>query len=95
MPNTLLEAIVMGAFPIQSNPGNATSEIIEEGINGFLIQDAENSNEIQATIQKALADKSLIDKAFVFNSNLAIQKLDYESNKKKINALYDTVLQCE
>ena len=29
MPNTLLEAIVMGAFPIQSNPGKVTEEIIE------------------------------------------------------------------
>jgi glycosyltransferase involved in cell wall biosynthesis len=95
MPNTLLEAIVMGAFPIQSNPGNATSEIIEDGINGFLIQDAENSKEIQSTVQKALAHKSLIEKAYVFNSNLAIKKLDYEINKNKINALYDTVSQCE
>lgn len=95
MPNTLLEAIVMGAFPIQSNPGNATSEIIEDGINGFLIQDAENSKEIESTIQKALADKSLIEKAYVFNKNLAIKKLDYESNKLKINSLYNTILQCE
>src|SRR5690606_23933040 len=33
MPNTLLEAIIMGAFPIQSNPGGATAEIIENGAN--------------------------------------------------------------
>ncbi|MFV8464658.1 glycosyltransferase [Flavobacterium sp. LB1P62] len=95
MPNTLLEAIVMGAFPIQSNPGNATSEIIEDGINGFLIQDAENSKEIESTIQKALADKSLIEKAYIINITLAIQKLDYERNKVKINSLYNTVLLCE
>src|SRR5690606_20418101 len=37
MPNTLLEAIIMGAFPIQSNPGGVTEEIITDGINGLLI----------------------------------------------------------
>ena len=35
IPNTLLEAIIMGAFPIQSNPGNATAEIIDHGKNGL------------------------------------------------------------
>ncbi len=95
MPNTLLESIVMGAFPIQSNPGNATSEIIDDGINGFLIQDPENCDEIQSTIIKALKDKSLIEKAYVLNSNIANQKLDYESNNVKINAIYNTILQCE
>ena len=37
MPNTLLEAMAMGAFPIQSNPGNVTQEVIEHGKNGFII----------------------------------------------------------
>ena len=36
IPNTLLEAMGMGAFPIQSNPGGASSEIIKNGYNGLL-----------------------------------------------------------
>lgn len=54
MPNTLLEAICMGVFPIQSNPGGATAEIIDDGANGILIEDCENVEEIAATINKAL-----------------------------------------
>ena len=42
MPNTLLEAIISGVFPIQSNPGGASAEIIKDGFNGLLISDAEN-----------------------------------------------------
>jgi hypothetical protein len=30
MPNALLEAMGMGAFPIQSNPGKVSEEVIKE-----------------------------------------------------------------
>lgn len=88
IPNTLLEAIIMGVFPIQSNPGNATSEIIQDRINGFLINDAENIEEIRFKIKKILGNKELIEKASIFNYNLALEKLDYKKNKVKINKLY-------
>ena len=39
MPNALLEAMGMGAFPIQSNPGKVSEEVITHGKNGFLIED--------------------------------------------------------
>ncbi|MCB9426825.1 MAG: glycosyltransferase family 4 protein [Flavobacteriales bacterium] len=54
MPNTLLEAICMDVFPIQSNPGGATAEIINHGQNGLLIEDCENVNEIKALLLRAL-----------------------------------------
>ena len=37
MPNTMLEAMTMGAFPIQSNPGGVTEEIVENEVNGLLL----------------------------------------------------------
>ncbi|MFI0430086.1 glycosyltransferase [Mariniflexile sp. HMF6888] len=95
IPNTLLEAIVMGAFPIQTNPGNATSEIIQDGINGLLIQDAENIEEIKLKIIKALDNGSLINQARIYNDNLALERLDYQKNRIRINAFYNTIMKCE
>jgi glycosyltransferase involved in cell wall biosynthesis len=69
MPNTLLEAIAQGAFPIQSNPGGASAEVIEHNKNGLLIQDCENSKEIKQLILQAINDSDLINKAFQTNQN--------------------------
>lgn len=60
LPNTLIEAVMMGAFPIQSNPGGVTEELIEDGISGYLINDCENSFEIQQIVSKAIQNKESI-----------------------------------
>ncbi|MAO08681.1 MAG: glycosyl transferase family 1 [Alteromonas sp.] len=67
MPNTLLEAIGMGAFPIQSNPGGATAEVITPGMNGFLIEDEEAVPAIAKTIAQALTSETLWGTAFQYN----------------------------
>ncbi|HIC30730.1 MAG TPA: glycosyltransferase family 1 protein [Flavobacteriaceae bacterium] len=67
MPNTLLEAICMGAFPIQSNPGGATEEVITNKLNGVLIEDCENELQIQELIKTTLVDREMIEKAQTFN----------------------------
>lgn len=67
MPNTLLEAIIMGAFPIQSNPGGVTTEVIDDGINGLLIEEPENPIYIAAKIKQALESQDLITDAFKIN----------------------------
>lgn len=95
MPNTLLEAVVMGAFPIQSNPGGATEEIITNGENGFLIHDPESVSEIKETILKALSNLELMETAALKNEKVALEKLDYSSNKLKVLEMYKTILQCE
>lgn len=69
MPNTLLEAIIQGAFPIQSNPGGASSEVIIDGENGFLIEDCDNSEEIKELILKAILNLNLIENVFKINQN--------------------------
>ncbi len=98
MPNTLLEAIVMGAFPIQSNPGGATEEIIINGKNGLLIENPENVEEIRNLIQKAISDKSSLKSGIEYNfknikpklereavQNQVLKKYYYISNNLKIN----------
>jgi len=77
MPNTLLEAICMDVYPIQSNPGGASEEIIEDRKNGLLIENYDDYNEIALLIRRSL--KSSISK-----NNLHIKEaVSYKKVKKK------------
>lgn len=69
MPNTLLEAICMGVFPIQSNPGGASAEIIEPNLNGLLIEDCESKDEIKNKIIKTITTVNFEEAS---NQNLKI-----------------------
>jgi glycosyltransferase involved in cell wall biosynthesis len=91
LPNALIEAIGMGAFPIQSNPGNVTSELINNGQNGLLIQNPLNSNEISNLIKSAILNPDLIEAAFEYNTNIIKDKYDREKNKFEILKLYESI----
>ena len=95
MPNTLLEAIVMGVFPIQSNPGGVTEEIISDGLNGFLISNPESTLEIKNTVLKALSDRKLLETAQIMNNNVVKERLEFHKNKLKVINLYQTILKCD
>lgn len=92
MPNTLLEAIVMGAFPIQSNPGGVTEEIIINNENGFLIQNPESIEEIKENILKAISNFNLLENASLKNQKIANERLDYFENKLKVVEMYKTIM---
>lgn len=83
IPNTLIEAIVMGAFPIQSNPGGATSEIITHNENGLLIEDCNDVESIEELINKSLKSSKLIERAFIINQMELKHNFDIELIKKK------------
>lgn len=93
MPNTLLEAIVLNAFPIQSNPGNVSSEIIKNGVNGLLIEDAESINEIKSVIEKAIVieEKTGFNEATNINLDISKSRLDFSLNKQKVIDLYNCI----
>lgn len=91
MANTLLEAIVMGAFPIQSNPGNVSAEIIEHGVNGFLIKEPENIDYITSLMIQAIENKEMLVQAQKHNKKIALEKLDYSANQQKVIALYRNI----
>jgi glycosyltransferase involved in cell wall biosynthesis len=91
MPNTLLEAIVMEVFPIQSNPGGVTQEVVKDGINGFLIQDPESIFEIQKHIDEALKDTTRLINAQNINAAIAREQLDYSLNQSKVVELYENL----
>ena len=89
IPNTLLEAICMNVFPIQSNPGNVTEEIIVNGLNGLLIEDCEDISEIKKHIETVLShiDFTVAQK---FNENI-IKDLSYSAVQAKVLQKYADV----
>jgi len=91
MPNTLLEAIIMGAFSIQSNPGNVTSEIIIHNENGYLIENPNDINSISNLIVSVLHQPVLLEKAFKINQQIAKARLAYGVNQQKIIDLYQQI----
>jgi len=90
MPNTLLEAIIMGVFPIQSNPGGATAEIIKDDVNGKLIQDCESIIEIETKILEAISDKQLLKDAMMHNKALR-PELGYKKIQRQVMEQYNSI----
>ena len=80
----------MGAFPIQSNPGGASEELIENGKNGFLISDINDSEEIAALILRSLNDDALLNSAFQTNQGLKM-KFDFDILKKQVIVKYNSI----
>ena len=90
IPNTLLESIILGVFPIQSNPGGASEDYISDGKNGFLIQNPEDAVEISKLISKALKSDELLEKAFLMNQEIA-KKLAYKEIRNRVLDAYATI----
>ena len=90
-PNTMLEAIIMEAFPIQSNPGGATSETIIDNLNGLLIKNPEDSSVIASTIKKALRDPEMLRTGVEYNNLKVKPVLKREYIKAQVLHAYDLV----
>jgi hypothetical protein len=88
---SLLEAMVMGSFPIQSCTACA-DEWIEHGMSGMIVP-AEEPEIIALWIRKALLDDELVDNAARINWQTALARLDGESLKQQAITIYNTVEQ--
>ena len=86
---SLLEAIVMGAFPIQSCTACA-DEWIVDGKTGFIVP-PEDPEPIAAAIRRAVLDDALVDGAAELNARLAEERLDQSVIQPQIIALYEKV----
>ena len=91
MPNSLLEAMGMGAFPIQSNPGGVTEEVITHGENGFLISDCLDSEALSKLISEALHNATLRQTAQAYNTRFILDNYDRNQLKNKIVTLYHSL----
>ncbi len=90
-PNTLLEAMIMGAFPIQSDTVS-TAEWITDGENGFLVPPEDAEYTAQA-IRQALTDNELVDRAATLNKELTFERVDYSIVQPQVVDLYEKVYQ--
>jgi glycosyltransferase involved in cell wall biosynthesis len=89
--NTLLEAICMDVFPIQSNPGGVTEEVITDGINGMLIEDCEDVAKIKNKISIVLNSTSIIQNALHHNKNVK-ENLNDQKIRSMVLKNYDSVM---
>jgi glycosyltransferase involved in cell wall biosynthesis len=86
---SLLEAIVMGAFPIQSCTSCA-DEWILDGETGFIVP-SEDPEPVVAAIRRALSDDALVDRASELNTRLARERLDELVIRPQVIAMYEKI----
>jgi len=86
---SLLEAMVMGSFPIQSCTACA-DEWIEHGVSGAIVP-AEEPKIVAMWIRKALSDDDLVNRAAQLNWQTALARLDGEALKQQAIAIYNAV----
>jgi hypothetical protein len=87
IPNTMLEAMAMGAFPVQSDTGS-TAEWIDHGVNGLLVP-PEDSAATEAALRRALADDALVDAAAVENARRTRARIDKAVVVPRVRAMYE------
>jgi len=86
---SLLEAMVMGSFPIQSWTACA-DEWIEDGKTGILVS-PEDPEVVELAIRRALTDHELVNQAAERNYRIAEERLDQAILKPKAIEIYTTV----
>jgi glycosyltransferase involved in cell wall biosynthesis len=88
-PNAMLEAMIMGAFPIQSDTVS-TGEWIRNGENGILVP-VEDLPAIETAIRKAVSDDDLVDKAAHSNQVLMREKAERVLVRTQVVRAYENV----
>ena len=86
---SMLEAMVMGSFPIQSCTACA-DEWIKDGINGMIVN-PEDPQLISASIKLAISDDFLVDRASELNIQIARERLDYQTIKQQVVSIYENI----
>src|SRR4030066_1148034 len=79
---SLLEAMVMGSFPIQSDTSCA-NEWFKTGQTGILVS-REDPEDVEKAIRKALADDDLVNRAAQLNYEMLYERLEYSKIKNRV-----------
>lgn len=85
---SLLEAMAMGSFPIQSNTSCA-DEWIEDGRSGLLVP-AEDPDVVASAIRRALADDAMVDDAARANEETIASRASWDIVRPQVLDMYDT-----
>jgi glycosyltransferase involved in cell wall biosynthesis len=83
---SLLEAMIMGSFPVQSNTG-CGHEWIKCGENGLLVP-PESPESVAAALRRALTDDTMVDRAAETNAQLMAQRIEISVIKPKVIDMY-------
>jgi|TARA_B100000315_G_scaffold258479_1_gene310776 hypothetical protein len=89
LPNSMLESIVMGSFPIQSST-SCCDEWITDGENGFIVP-PEDVDIVENALRKVLIDDKLVDKAAEINYEVAKERLNYNFLRKQAIEMYKKI----
>ncbi len=90
LPNSFLEAMAMGAFPIQSNTSLA-DEWINDGTTGILVP-PEDPEIIEQAIRTALLNDRLVDRASSINSDTIKKRANYIHIAETVCTSYNDLL---
>jgi hypothetical protein len=86
---SLLEAMIMGSFPVQSNTG-CGNEWVTDGETGILVH-PEAPEAIAAAIRRAVTDDELVDRAVETNDLVVMERLNYSVIKPKVVKIYQAI----
>jgi glycosyltransferase involved in cell wall biosynthesis len=86
---SFLEAIAMGAFPIQSCTACA-DEWIQDGQSGFIVP-PEDPQVVAGMLRRALDDDALVNRAAEINGQTVRDRLEYSTIKKRVVQIYQDV----
>ena len=89
-PNTFLEAIACGCFPIVGNL-ESLREWIDDGVNGLLI-DPQDPEALAAAVVRALGDEDMRARAFDQNQKLVDERAERKQVGSKLASFYQEVL---
>ncbi|MEE9217432.1 MAG: glycosyltransferase family 4 protein [Anaerolineales bacterium] len=89
-PNTLLEAMACGAYPVAGDL-QSIREWIEDGKNGTLVDPA-SADQVAEAIAHALEDAELQERAAEENIRLVETRADYKQGMQRAQAFYEEVL---
>jgi glycosyltransferase involved in cell wall biosynthesis len=87
---SLLEAMVMGSFPIQSCTACA-DEWLQQGVSGLIVP-PEDPDIVERAIRTALSDDALVDRAAQINWQVAQTRLDGALLKQKAIDMYRSLV---
>lgn len=86
---SLLEAMMMGAFPIQSNTACA-DEWVADGTTGLIVP-PEDPGAVAAALRRALTDDNLVDRGAERNVRVAVRRLERSAIRPQVIAAYEEV----
>jgi len=87
---SLLEAMAMGAFPIQSNTACANEWVIDNET-AFLVH-PDDSGDVAKALRQAVLNDTLVDRAAKINMQTVDDHLDEKVIEGKVAAIYEDII---